>query len=114
MHTATCLLITLVKTVPERSNKQIRGLQLSFGNPRKTRMQWKYSILASSSVQRRPCEIGEQQTEKSDVTRVSAETMVKSLHASHFVHTCLGCTPLTSACYVNFNSWMKKGKTLKT
>jgi hypothetical protein len=108
--------LSLQSEAPERSNTQVYGLRLSFGNPRKTRVQWQYSILSSRSVQwQRPCEIGDHQTVKPDGTTVTAACFFRNnggqpTCVTFCTHTSGVCTQLTTVCYVNFNSWKERRK----
>ena len=106
----------LQSKAPQRSNTQVYGLQLSFGNPRKTSMQWQYPILPSRSAQwQRSREIGDHQTGKSDGTRVTATCFFRnnggqSTCITFCTHMSEVYTPLTTVCYVNFNSWNERRK----
>jgi hypothetical protein len=108
--------LSLQSKVPDRSNTQVYGLQLTLGNQRKTHMQWQYSIMPSRSVQwQRPCENGDHQPGKSAETTVTTTCFFRNnggqpTCVTFCTHMSGVCTPLTTVCYVIFNSWKERRK----
>jgi hypothetical protein len=75
-----------------------------------------HAVAVFRSVQwQRPCETGDHQTSKSDGKRFTATCFFwnnggEPTCVTFCTHMSGVCSPLTTVCYVNFNSWKERRK----